>query len=397
MKSLFFASATAMFTLANTSALHAEQVFNEDVIVSGGLCAGDDCASGFGDGNGIRIRSDTPSVSFLQTDDPDIVWASWSMFGIDDRFALTMDQLREVFSVKKTATTNSLYLDHNGAGFGTSLPQRELHVIDANTPALRLEQSTGSGLEHHTWDISASNSGLIFTDVGVPFGFSPMVIENGAPSGSLHIDNATGNIGLRTTNPTAPLHVRRSNGSAKILVEETGGSGAQELFQMKSNGGSYFTLSNTASGRDWFFVHENAAAGRFIITAIDDPSGGMFLTPAGDMTIGGTLTTGGGTCGGGCDAVFSDDYALPSIAQHADAMWSLGHLPNVGPTPENTPINVSDKLGRMLNELEHAHIYIAQQQQEIAALKEDRGTWETRLAAIETELSEIQRSQSDAN
>ncbi|MDF1668571.1 MAG: hypothetical protein P1U83_03060, partial [Roseovarius sp.] len=129
---------------------------------------------------------------------------------------------------------------------------------------------------------------------------------------------------------------------------------------MKSNGGSYFTVSNTTSGRDWFFTHENAAQGRFIITSSTNPADGLFLAPGGDMTIGGTLTTGGGTCGGGCDAVFSDEYDLPSIAEHADAMWSLGHLPNIGQTLENQPINVSDKLGRMLNELEHAHIYIDQ-------------------------------------
>ena len=34
------------------------------------------------------------------------------------------------------------------------------------------------------------------------------------------------------------------------------------------------------------------------------------------------------------------------------------HLPAVGPTPENGRMNVSDKMGRMLNELEKAHIYI---------------------------------------
>ncbi|MEZ5716061.1 MAG: hypothetical protein R3D85_13365 [Paracoccaceae bacterium] len=48
-------------------------------------------------------------------------------------------------------------------------------------------------------------------------------------------------------------------------------------------------------------------------------------------------------------------------------MQALGYLPNVGPTLENTPINVTDKLGRMLNELEHAHLYIAQQQDVLQA------------------------------
>jgi hypothetical protein len=138
---------------------------------------------------------------------------------------------------------------------------------------------------------------------------------------------------------------------------------------MQSDGGGYFTLKNTTSGRDWFFTHENNIGGRFIITSSTNPSQGLFLAPNGNMSIGGTLTTGGGTCGGGCDRVFSQDYDLPSIAEHAEAMWSLGHLPNVGPTPENAPINVSDKLGRMLNELEHAHIYIARQQEEISTLR----------------------------
>ncbi|MEZ5716831.1 MAG: hypothetical protein R3D85_17770, partial [Paracoccaceae bacterium] len=46
-----------------------------------------------------------------------------------------------------------------------------------------------------------------------------------------------------------------------------------------------------------------------------------------------------------------------------------------------TPINVTDKLGRMLNELEHAHLYIAQLEREngaqtdlIASLKAEQAT-----------------------
>ncbi|MFK7938878.1 MAG: hypothetical protein AB8B82_05835 [Roseovarius sp.] len=45
-------------------------------------------------------------------------------------------------------------------------------------------------------------------------------------------------------------------------------------------------------------------------------------------------------------------------------------MPNVGPTAEDGPFNVNDKMGRMLNELEHAHIFIGQQQNDrIAALE----------------------------
>jgi hypothetical protein len=52
-------------------------------------------------------------------------------------------------------------------------------------------------------------------------------------------------------------------------------------------------------------------------------------------------------------------------------MWQKGHLPTVGPTPEDQPINVSDKLGRMLNELEKAHIYIDQLHRRLEALERD--------------------------
>ena len=103
------------------------------------------------------------------------------------------------------------------------------------------------------------------------------------------------------------------------------------------------------------------------------------MLESGNLTITGTLTTGGGTCGGGCDKVFEDDYDLPTIEEHSEAMWSNGYLPNVGPTIENEPINVSDKVGRMLNELEKAHIYIDQLNEENKILKERLDKLEQRL------------------
>ena len=354
---------TATFSLPAT----AEQVIMDNLVVSGDVCLGPNCVSGDPTQiDGVKVKSDSPQILFdddgnAQSREWSVsAWASESAGQFVVRDWSSSGAYGVPFVINKGAGSSALNVSSNGyIGFGTSMPQRELHVINPSAPALRLEQDTTLGFESHTWDVSASNSGFQIIDVASPFSVIPFAIENGAEPGSLHVDS-DGNVGLRTTNPTAPLHVLRADGSARILVEETGGGGAQELFQMKSNGGSYFTVSNTTSGRDWFFTHENAAQGRFIITSSTNPADGLFLAPGGDMKIGGTLTTGGGTCGGGCDAVFSDEYDLPSIAEHADAMWSLGHLPNVGQTLENQPINVSDKLGRMLNELEHAHIYIDQ-------------------------------------
>jgi hypothetical protein len=69
-------------------------------------------------------------------------------------------------------------------------------------------------------------------------------------------------------------------------------------------------------------------------------------------------------------------------------MHRLGYLPNVGPTPEGAPLNVTDKLGRMLNELEHAHLYIAQLSRENAEQKALNARLEARLARIEARLTD---------
>ncbi len=83
------------------------------------------------------------------------------------------------------------------------------------------------------------------------------------------------------------------------------------------------------------------------------------LDGSGNLTIGGQITT-TGSCSVGCDRVFDADYKIPTIGQHASQMWKNKHLPAVGPTPENGQINLSQKVGAMLNELEKAHIYIDQ-------------------------------------
>ena len=111
-------------------------------------------------------------------------------------------------------------------------------------------------------------------------------------------------------------------------------------------------------------------ANTFRIAANITPAVEFTLTSAGNLTISGTLVTGGPTCGGGCDRLFAAAHAILPIDEHARLMWQNGHLPNVGPTPEGQPIDVTDKLGRMLNELEKAHVYIEQLHRRIEALEQ---------------------------
>jgi hypothetical protein len=110
----------------------------------------------------------------------------------------------------------------------------------------------------------------------------------------------------------------------------------------------------------------------------------MKLNADGDMQIDGTLTT-AGSCSVGCDAVFEADYPLPSIEDHLAETLALGHLPNVGPTRHGEPWDMTDKMGRVLNELEHAHLYIGQLHAQNSAQAAQIAALSARLDAIEAD------------
>ena len=179
--------------------------------------------------------------------------------------------------------------------------------------------------------------------------------------------------------PGAMAHILSHQGHAMLKIEEDNSTvNPRTLLHLENNGRPEIVMTNSSADGEWsfgagtdFFLKQGRAG-----TLSSSKTKILTVKATGDAILAGTLTTGGTTCGGGCDRVFDDGYDLPSIADHAAAMFALGHLPNVGPTVENAPINLSDKIGRMLNELEHAHIYIARQQSEI-----DRLT--ARLAAFD--------------
>ena len=191
--------------------------------------------------------------------------------------------------------------------------------------------------------------------------------------GVLYVENERVGIGQAT--PGAPLEI--------VATPTTVGVGnAVGLF--RKPGALAFQLDDTDVAGFWNFSVA-AAENEFRISRSGTGARELTLTAAGDMIITGTLTTGGATCSGGCDRVFSSDFALETIDEHAEQMWSNSYLPAIGPTRPFQPFNLTEKTGGIVNELEKAHIYIEQLHKRLEAKERTIDDVLTRLEKLEAE------------
>ena len=189
----------------------------------------------------------------------------------------------------------------------------------------------------------------------------PFRITPGADTNSLFIA-ANNSIGIGTNSPQVPLHLR---------VNRTGET--NEVFRIENtqaNGSVSMVYQPGGTSESWKVKATGGTDGDFIISHSGLAGQQFLLDTDGNVTISGELTT-AGSCSIGCDAVFADDYELPSIEAHAEFMFENGHLYGVGPTAEEGPFNITEKVGGMLGELEIAHIYIAQLHDRLAQSEAD--------------------------
>jgi hypothetical protein len=358
----------------------ADQVILDDLIVDGSACIGFDCVNGESFGfdtirikeNNLRIKAqDTSTSASFPTNDWQITFNDSSnggqnKFSIDD-----IDGGRTPFTIEASAPSHSLYVDDGGRiGFGTSTPVVDLHVKSGNTPTLRLEQDGSSGFTPQTWDVAGNEANFFIRDATngstLPFRIFP-----GSPSNALNIDS-DGEVGIGTTSADAKLHV--VGGILKIGDDTESGtrtiriSNDQNEWLLQNNGTTgLFSVRNASSATTPFKIETGA------------PANSLELTATGVEIEGGTALP---------DYVFEPDFELLTIAEHADYMWSEKHLPAVGAATTTgegrSRINVLKHSAGMLEELEVAHIYIAQ-------LNESLEAKEAELAALAGRNDEITR------
>jgi hypothetical protein len=238
----------------------ADQVFLDDLIVSGSACIGQDCVNGESFGfdtirlkeNNLRIKAlDTSSSASFPTNDWQITFndsanGGKNKFSIDD-----VDGGRTPFTIEAGAPSHSLYVDNAGRiGFGTTTPVVEIHSVNGDSPTLRLEQSISSGFGAQTWDLAGNESNFFIRDAtngsNLPFRIRPK-----SPSSSIDIF-PTG-VGIRTSTPDGLLdvaHAANANNHA-FLISPTSNVGVNidngflptGLFDVQTTGGvSRFTV-----------------------------------------------------------------------------------------------------------------------------------------------------------
>jgi hypothetical protein len=343
-----------------------DQVIPDDLIVQSSLCVGFDCVNNESFSfdtirlkeNNLRIHFQDTSVGAFPTGDWRLEANSSASGGLSYFAIQDADSGSNIVLVEDGAPTDSVRVDSTGrVGLGTANPVLDLHISSTNTPGMRLEQTSAGGFTAQTWDIAGNEANFFVRDVTggsrLPFRIRP-----GAPTSSIDI-SAAGAVGIGTASPAQDFHVTdRGDANTNTAIRISTSSHAWDFATIESNGN--FRISKDGTGN----------------TEFD-------MTAGGDLTITGELTTGGTTCGGGgCDLVFSPDTDRTPLEAHAAAMWSQGYLPAVGPTPENQPFNLTEKVGGILHELEMAHIYIEQLSNEKRALEE-------RLSQVEALLGTV--------
>jgi len=340
---------------------------NADGIIRNSLCVGFDCPTSpsFSDTtilmmeNNTRIKfDDTSTISGFPNNDWELQANSnssggGSYFAINDCGNSSQGGCAEdpVFIIESSAPANSIRVDNGGrVGLGTSNPVVELHVVDGDTPTLRLDQDTSSGFAAQVWDVAGNETSFFVRDA-TGGSTLPFRIRPGADSNSLVI-NSDNNIGIGTLSPEGD----------GLEIERTGAVSQRILLRMQNSGAPQTELANSDSGITWRFGQNNA--GDFVINDTADIGTAEFR-----VTTGGTVFVNGGQVHP--DYVFDSDYELMSLTDLERFIEENGHLPRVQSAEDREHeggVNITELPLQLLEKVEELTLHTIRQEKRIDEL-----------------------------
>lgn len=216
----------------NTGYQVMDQVIADDEIVQGSLCVGLDCVNNESFGfdtlrlkeNNTRIKfEDTSASAGFPTNDWQITANDSASGGGSYLEFMDVDNAKTPFRVMAGSPSYSLYVNSSGnIGLGTATPILDLHILNGNTPGLRLEQDSSVGFSAQTWDIAGNEANFFIRDV-TNGSKLPFRIQPGAPTSSLTI-KSDGKVGVGTWAPTASFEVSKTASNAVIIFNRTDGA-----------------------------------------------------------------------------------------------------------------------------------------------------------------------------
>ena len=383
----------------------------DDAIIQGSLCVGLDCVNNENFGfDTIRLKENNTRIKFDDTSTaagfPNNDWqltANDSASGGANKFSIEdITGAKVPFTITAGAPTNSIFVASNGkVGLRTSTPVLDVHISTSDTPAHRLEQNSSGGFTAQTWDIGGNEANFFVRDVTggsrLPFRIRP-----GAPTSSIDI-NASGNVGIGTASPGGKIDISGVADSAPARI--TGDAPRLDFFSTNSNAGdrNWAFRSNQTVFGDFNLFQSNAkdgnpvSAGTVRLYIKNDGNVGIGTTsPAGKLDVNGSIFQRGIQLF--ADYVFEPTYTLESIEDHSAFMWTYKHLPAVGERKVDEQgrevVEIGSRLRALLEELEKAHIYIAdlngkvsEREEKLVKLERQNAELAERLTRLETLLS----------
>jgi len=333
--------------LSSAMPAFSDQVILDDLIVQFSECVGNDCVNGENFGfdtlrlkeNNLRIKfEDTSNSGSFPSNDWELT-ANDSSNGGANRFSITdVTGGRTPFTVEAGAHNHSLYVDDGGRiGLGTSSPVLNIHTVEGNTPALRLEQDGSSGFSPQTWDLAGNEANFFIRDASHSSSL-PFRIKPGAGNDDAIVIAADGKIGMGTENPSERLEVKVA-GPARLALVNT-------------------SIVEDATKKQKWILNSN---GTFRITAGGSGVSEFLLDAAGNLVLAGSLTANGSTFP---DYVFEEGYHLKTLAEIEQYIQENGHLPGV-PSAEEVASrgghNMTELQLTLLQKVEELTLYSIQQ------------------------------------